>query len=158
MAAAARMTLEESHRKFAADFFNEVWPLLGKAGRTPDDDERMINDAHASLLHWQHVGGPENVQRGEWMVSHVYAVVGMGQPALYHARICMRLTDQHGLGGFDLAYAYEGMARAHAASGDRADAVKFRWMAREAAQRIAKAEERRLFLDDLAAGPWYGVV
>lgn len=150
-----RLTLEESHKRFAVDFFNEIWPLLTKEGRTEEEDERMINAAHASLLHWQHVGKPINAQRGEWMVSHVYAVLGMAGPAAFHAGRCMRITEEQGLQDFDLAYAYEGLARAHAAAGDRAEAARFRGLAKGAGERVAEAEDRELSMGDLAAGPWY---
>ena len=157
MEAPERLTLEESHKRFAVDFFNEIWPLLTKEGRTELEDERMINAAHASLLHWQHVGKPVNAQRGEWMVSHVYAVLGMAGPAVYHARRCMALTEGQGLQDFDLAYAREGMARALAAAGDGAEAARFRGLAKAAGEMIAKAEDREQFMGDLVAGPWYGV-
>jgi|GEM_PF-2852069 hypothetical protein len=43
----------ELHRIFAAGLNGEVWALLDKeAGRTEDDDRRMIHTAHASLYHW----------------------------------------------------------------------------------------------------------
>ena len=38
----------------------------------------MINFAKASLYHWRksHKYKPINEQRGQWMLSHVYAVLG----------------------------------------------------------------------------------
>jgi hypothetical protein len=111
--------------------------------------------AHASLHHWRIAGGPVEAARGEWLVSHVYAVLGRGEPALHHARrsyeICL---GGEGFQDFDLAYAYEGMARALAALG--ADGGEWRAKAAEAGAAIRDDEDRSIFAGDFAAGPWYG--
>jgi len=64
------------HRQFAAKFFNDTWELLARPERTPEEDDRMIHLAHASRLHWQFAGKPENIAVGEWQVSRVHAVLG----------------------------------------------------------------------------------
>ena len=46
----------------------------------------------SSQYHWREVGGPPET-RGEWLVSHVYAVLGRPEPALDHARRCLELAD-----------------------------------------------------------------
>jgi hypothetical protein len=43
---------EKAYRYFAADCFNKAWELIEKADRTPEDDERMLRLAQASLWHW----------------------------------------------------------------------------------------------------------
>ena len=53
------------------------------------------------------------------MISHVYAILGRGKEALESAQKTMRLTKQHSFKDFDLAYAYEALARAHSASGNK---------------------------------------
>ena len=64
------------------------WPDQAK----PEDDARMVDAAHASQYHWREAGDqPET--RGEWLVSHVYAVLGRPEPALHHARRCLELAD-----------------------------------------------------------------
>ena len=85
-------------------------------------------------------------------MSRVYAVLGRAEPALHHARRSYDLCARHDLGGFDLAYAYEAMARATAVSGgDRGD-----WYAKavEAGAAIPDDEDRAIFEADLAAEPW----
>ena len=47
------------------------------------------------------------------MISHIYAILKRGKEALESAQKNMRLTKQHHFIEFDLAYAYEVMARAH---------------------------------------------
>ena len=73
----------------------------------------MIHAAHASRYHWGEAPEckPENLARGEWQVSRVYTVVGFPEAALRHARRCLDICEEHGLGDWDLAYAYEAVAR-----------------------------------------------
>ncbi len=81
METAAKMTLDEAHLEFAKQANGEVWRLLEKDGRSPDDDRAMVIAAFASLYHWSIVGKPVHRQRGEWLIAHVFTVLGDGQPA-----------------------------------------------------------------------------
>ena len=53
----------------------------------------MIHAAHASRYHWGEVGDDVNLARGEWQCSRVYAVLGRGEPALWHARRCVEIAE-----------------------------------------------------------------
>ncbi|HEV2873479.1 MAG TPA: hypothetical protein VG409_18915, partial [Actinomycetota bacterium] len=79
------------HRELGRSLNGLVWELLARADRTAGDDARMVDAAHASQYHWREAGGPPGT-RGEWLVSHVYAVLGRGEPALHHARRCLELA------------------------------------------------------------------
>jgi ribosomal protein S18 acetylase RimI-like enzyme len=141
------------HRKLAAELFNGTWTLLEKEGRTREDDTRMIHMAHASGYHWLQAGTPPNFARSHWLCSHVYSVLGRGEPALYHAQLTHDICAEHAIGGFDLAYAFEALARAHAVAGERGESARWRDRARAAAADIADAEDRDLLLSDLATIP-----
>ncbi len=144
---------EHTERELAKRLFNMVWSLLEQPSRTAEEDEVMVNAAHASLYQWLRVGEPVNEVRGEWQVSRVYSVLHRGEPALHHARRSLALCEQHGIGDFDLAFAYEAMSRAHMVAGDAADASRFAAIAKVAADRIEDAEDREIFLGDLADLP-----
>jgi hypothetical protein len=144
-------------RAFARSLNGLVWQLLGRTDRTGEDDARMVDAAHASQHHWREAGGPP-ATRGEWLVSHVYAVLGRPEPALHHARRCLALTDgRPGLADFDHAYAAEAMARALACAGDRDQAAAWHSRATAAGAAIADDEDRGIFTGDLATGPWFGL-
>jgi hypothetical protein len=149
------MTLDEAHRTFAKELFNHVWTLLESGDRTPEQDDEMIHAAHASRYHWGMVGEPVNLARGEWMISRVYVVLGRIEPALHHGRRCLELCTAHELGGFDLGFAHEAIARATAANGDDATAREQVALARAAATHVEKDEDRDYFLGDLATIPGY---
>jgi hypothetical protein len=140
----------ERQRQLAKDLFNRVWALLEREERTPAEDDEMLHAAHASRYHWGVVGGPVNLARGEWQCSRVYAVLGRAEPALWHGRRCLDLCDEHGIGDFDLAYAYEALARAHRVARQVPEAEAYERLAVEAAERIADPEDREHFHADLA--------
>jgi hypothetical protein len=120
----------DTHRKLAKDLFNYVWTLLEKPDRTERESDRMIDAAHASRLFWEEIGEAVHHVRGEWQISRAYTAVGRTEPALHHARRCLEICEEHGIGDFDLAYAYEGLARAHALAGQPEAASRYEARAR----------------------------
>jgi hypothetical protein len=142
---------EVDHRQVAVDAFNHVWTLLERGGRTRAEDDELAHEAHASTYHWTKAPEcrPENLVRGEWICSRVYAVLGRGEPALHHARRCLELCQEHEIGDFDLAYAHEALARAYAFSGDEDGRSHHLALARDAGAAIADPEDRELFEGDM---------
>jgi uncharacterized protein YndB with AHSA1/START domain len=146
----------EWHRDLGIETHQEVWGLLGMTDRTAEQDETMVRAAYASAYHWSRAAGRTlaNEARSEWMLSHVQAVLGRAEPAQHHAERCLAVVDAAGLQDFDRAYAHEALARAAAAAGQLDVARRER--AAAAAVPIADEEDRKIFVDDLAAEPWYG--
>ena len=138
--------LTTDHRQLGIDLFNEVWRLI----ETREDDERMLHAAHASRFHWGEApdSKPENLARGEWQVSHVYTVLGLGEPALRHAQRCLDICEANGIGDWDLAYAYEAIARAYKTSDMQAEAAAYAKLA--AAVPVAEDDDREHLVQDLA--------
>jgi DNA-binding transcriptional MerR regulator len=142
-------------RMLAAQLFNETWRLLEMEQRTREDDDRMIHMAHASRYHWGQVptATPAHLARGEWQVSRVYAVLGRAEPALHHARRVLDLCTENKIGDWDLAFAYEALARAHAVAGDAEQARAATDQALAAAEDITEDEDRDLVYADLETIP-----
>jgi hypothetical protein len=141
----------DAHREWGRRANQRVWALLGNDGKPADEAaaREAVHAAHASQWHWSYAGGELERQRGEWLLSHVYAVVGDAPAALRHARRCQEITDAQGYEDFDRAYAFEAMARAYAVSADSAAAQEWRERAVEAGALIADAEDRAIFESDL---------
>lgn len=148
---------QAAHKKFAVDCFNKIWPLLQKNDRTLEENEMMIHLAHTSLFHWLHVGTALNEQRGEWMLARVYTILEDKAKALHHAKRCLALTEKNNFKDFDLAYAYESMARACALNAVPIESNRYHSLAKEAGEKIAEADDRDLFMNDLNSEPWFGV-
>ena len=137
------------HREWGRKSNNRVWELLGEGHPTPDVFGELVDAAHASLWHWSYAGGPIERGRGEWMLSHVYAVTGDGPAALRHAQRCWDITEAEGLKDFDFAYACEALARAHKVAGDAQLAAEWFERATKAGAEITNDEDRRIFEGDL---------
>ena len=136
----------------------QTWKLLEKVDRNDNDDKRMLNFAKASLYHWQRSPHfkPLNKQRGEWLISRIYAVLNQGEESLEHANICMNITEEESLKDFDLAYAYECKARAFATLGDSEKMNDYFVKAKDFGEQIESEKDRKIFLSDLHTEPWYG--
>jgi tetratricopeptide (TPR) repeat protein len=149
---------QKLHHYMGIEMNIQTWNLLSKGDRTEQDDVRMINFAHASLYHWKFSSKfePINAQRGEWLISRVYAALGKGDKALSHANETMRFTIENEFKDFDLAYAYEAIARAYAALGNEDRFSEFYTKAKDAGKLINGSEDQKYFNDDLASKPWFG--
>lgn len=152
-------TAMEAHRLFAINLNNEVWELLEKPSRTREENDRMICAAHASCCHWLEVGSVVNHQRGEWLISRVYSVLGFSETALYHAQRCLELTETNFnlMRDFDIAFAYEGMARAYAVAGNASSAREYTQKASAAGKKVMDEEDKNVFLVEFNQGNWHGV-
>ncbi|HSL77470.1 MAG TPA: hypothetical protein VK867_11025 [Candidatus Limnocylindrales bacterium] len=144
-----------AHRTIAVALFNHVWTLIDAPDRTSADDDEMIHAAHASRFHWGLADGvePANLARGEWQCSRVYAVLGRAEPAMWHARRCLAIVEDHEIGDFDLAAAYEALARASAVAEDPEGVAAWKAKAVRAIEGISDAEDREPIEQDLATLP-----
>lgn len=150
---------EDRHRNWARRLNGEVWQWLDASDRTEAETYRMVHLAHASLYHWLQAGTVVHEQRGEWLVAHVYAVLGHGEAALRHAQRCMSLTEENSaeVQDFDVAYAHEGLARANAVLGHFEEAAVHKEKARTHGWEIAGEKDRIIFEDDIQRGEWFDV-
>ena len=90
----------------------------------------------------------ENLARGEWLLSRVYCVLGRGGAGAVARAAVSAVVRGGGIGDWDLAYAYEALARASA------------WRATRPVRRVARAarwratrsrpEDREHFDEDFA--------
>ena len=149
---------QKMHHYMGIEMNIQTWNLLGKEDRNEQDDVRMVNFAQASLYHWRksHKYEPVNEQRGQWMLSRVYAVLGKGKEALSYANEASRLTKEQDLKDFDLAYSYEALARANAASGNKKECAKWLEKALEVGACIQCEDAKKYFILDLESAPWFG--
>ncbi|OLS22589.1 MAG: hypothetical protein HeimC2_29150, partial [Candidatus Heimdallarchaeota archaeon LC_2] len=136
---------------------NQTWDFIEKEDRNPDEDEMMVHCAHTSRYHWGIVGVSLNFQRGDWILSRVYTILKRGSEALHYAKLCMKHTEENNIKDFDLAYAYEALARSYAAAEDKTNFEKYNNLAKEAGDKIEKKQNREIFKNDLKTGNWFGL-
>jgi hypothetical protein len=146
-----RPGLEVDHRQLGVDLYNHTWTLLQKENRTRADDDEMLNASHASAYHWSRAAGagPEHAARSQWQISRVNAVLGRGDAAVYHAERCVEHCTENGIGDWDLAAAYEALARAHRVAGNDGEYRRNLELGREALKQVADEEDREHIAEDL---------
>ena len=138
-----------AHRYFSADYFNRVWRLLDKTGRSSEEDEQMISMAHASLAHWRDRDGcgPQQLSIGLWQLSRVYAELGRAILAEDYGQRCLQISKEEP--PFYRGYAHEALARAARASGDSDSFRKHLEEATALAGEVADEQERKMLTADL---------
>ena len=153
--AAPAETLDaDTHRRLGKELYNHTSSLIELTDRTPEQVDEMIASTHASAYHWSRGGGTlANAARSQWQIARVYATLGRGEPALWHARRCVSLAEAAVAAGvaddWDLAAALEALARAQSVAGDATGARATQTRAREALAAIADPEDRELIAQDL---------
>lgn len=145
MSDSKNLTEQELHKRLAVELFNGTWELLDKTDRSPDDNREMLARAHASRWHWGKVGTPLEFERGDWLISRVYAVLNQAPMALDYARKCLEVCEANGYADFDIAFAHEAVARALALSGDKNGAARHRELATMAGEGISDKGNREYF-------------
>lgn len=151
------------HRWFGVQLNNQMWETIEDetvGAQTPVlERERMLYSAYASAYHWRNVGNEANFARGEHLISRMAARLGEGRLALHHARRCLELVEAHSdlMEDWDLAFAYEALARASAATGDLAAAGGYLDRARALTRQVADEGDREVIETELARGPWFGL-
>ncbi|GAB6107207.1 hypothetical protein [Fusibacter bizertensis] len=138
-----------NHKELAINYFNATWDLIDKKDRTPEEVVTMIHMAHASRYHWGIVGTPTHFTRGEWQISRVYCLLGMGESALFHAQQALRYCLENDIKDFDLAFAYETLARSYAVCSDDKQKNLYIAMAQTAADDIQDQENKDYLLGEL---------
>jgi len=140
----------EDHRRLGIDLYNRTWTLMDSPG------DEMLYCAHASAYHWMQGGGTTaNRARSEWLCSRVYSILGRSEPALHHARHCLDLVESapEEMEDWDIAGAYEALARAHLTAGEPDEARRYHQLGREATAKIADPEDAKHIAADLDSLP-----
>jgi hypothetical protein len=143
------------HKIFAASAFNQAWDLIDQTERSGEDDGVMLMATFASRHHWEAVGTDENRVVGDWQIAHVAAVLGFAPLALMFARAALDRAVEQGFAGWRLASCHEGMARAHACSGDEGERDRHIRAARNILDTVEDLEERGLVESQLESVPGY---
>jgi len=68
-------------RRLAAQANNRAWRLSELPSRSPQEDEEMLQAAHAAMYFWKLVGSAGNRAHAAQLVAHAYALLKLPSPA-----------------------------------------------------------------------------
>ena len=132
------------HRTFAGAAFNRSWDLIDKPDRSPADEDELLTAVFASRYHWESIGNDENKAIGDWQIAHAASHLGLAPVALRFATSALERTQAAGRDDWLLASCYEGMARAHAVSGDTSERDRYIALAHLVLATLEDPEDREL--------------
>lgn len=104
---------KEWHKRFAAQANNRAWEL-SVLERTAEQDQEMLDAAHASAWHWSAVGTELNRMRSTMLLAEVHALLGFGASALHYAEEMRTYFVGRETDDWELAFTH--VIHAHAAS------------------------------------------
>jgi hypothetical protein len=105
------------HRYFAVECNNTAWDLAGQA-RTADEDEQMLQAAHAAAFHWDQVGEELHRMRAKMLLAEVHALLGMNPSALQYAEEMQAYFLDRDTPDWEIAFAHAIYAHAAHVAGD----------------------------------------
>jgi hypothetical protein len=142
------------HRALAVDTYNAAWDLVDSPSRTIAEEDEALRLAFTSRHHWEAAGGgDEQLAIGDWFIGHVAAHLGLADLALRFSGRALDRVLETGVGGWLLASAYEGMARANAVAGNREERERYTALSEEALATVEDDEEREVIAEQLASIP-----
>jgi hypothetical protein len=141
------------HRAFAVECNNRAWQLADQATRTNEEDDELLNAAHAAALHWTAIGTPLHGARAKMLLAHAHAACGDGPLALRYARTSHDYFVSNDTPDWEIAFSHAVMAHAAAASGDRKLHATHYDAARAAGAAIKDAEDKAIFDASFATIP-----
>ncbi len=146
--------IPEVHSRLGVELFNKTWGLMEKAERTQAEGAIMLEFAHASAYHWSFLGKVVNKQRSYWLISRVYAELGIPDACLLFANLCREITvtGLSEMQDFDIAFSFEALARASVLMGEFEKGSEMFRLANEAGNKINDEEDRNVFSQSLRSG------
>jgi hypothetical protein len=106
-------------RRLASQANNRAWRLSEAASRSADEDEDMLQAAHAAMYFWKIVGNPNNRAHAAQLLAHVYALLKLPHPAKHYLAQATPTFFASGAAPWEVALSHAVAANVAAASGDR---------------------------------------
>lgn len=142
-------------KRLASQANNRAWRLADLASRTEQEDEEMLQAAHAAAWLWRQVGTASQVAHAMQLLAHAYALLRLPAPA----RRYLALSQPFFLGPgaspapWEVACAHIVAANVAAACGDDAAHRHHHAEAERALAALDDAEDRDILAPALAAVP-----
>lgn len=104
----------------ASQASNRAWTLAEAESRTPEEDDDMLQAAHAAMHVWKFVGNDNNRAHAAQLVAHVYALLGLPGPAAHYLAKSQPVFFADGAEAWETAFAHAVAANVTPAAKDAA--------------------------------------
>lgn len=132
-------------RRLASQANNRAWTLAESLQRSPEEDEEMLQAAHAAMYFWKMVGTPSHHAHAALLLAHAYALLELPRPARHYLSKSLRYFEKHDGAPWELAFLHAVGANVASTERDEAAHARHYAKAQAAAVRITDAETREMF-------------
>ena len=131
-------------RRLASQANNRAWTLAEAVSRTAEEDEEMLQSAHAAMHFWKIVGNDNNRAHAAQLVAHVYALLGLPGPAAHYLAKSQPIFFADGVEAWESALAHAVAANVAAAQKDAAAHREHYATALELVAKLPDPEDRKI--------------
>jgi hypothetical protein len=132
-------------RRLASQANNRAWTLAELLQRSPEEDEEMLQAAHAAMYFWKIVGTPGNHAHAALLLAHVYALLELPGPATHYLSKSLPHFMQPGCLPGELAFAHAVAANVASAEGNASAYARHYADATAAAAQMTDEQTRNMF-------------
>lgn len=140
-------------RRLASQANNRAWTLAEMLHRSTEEDEEMLQAAHAAMYFWKIVGKPSNHAHAAQLLAHVYALLKLPGPAAQYLSKSLPHFTQNDCAPWELAFAHAVAANVASAEGNAEAHAKHYSEAKAAAAQMTDPETREMFAATLRVVP-----
>ena len=140
-------------RRLAAQANNHAWSLADQDTRTADEDEDMLQAAHAAMYFWKISGNARNHAHAAQLLAHVYALLRLPNPAQYYHAKSSRFFESAENAPWETAFVHVVAANVAYAAGQLATHRDSYSKAVQAIHNLADAEDQKILNATLRAIP-----
>jgi len=140
-------------RRLASQANNRAWTLAEMIHRSPEEDEEMLQAAHAAMYFWKIVGKPSNHAHAALLLAHVYALLKLPGPAAQYLGRSLPQLTQHDCAPWELAFAHAVAANVAFAEGNSTAHAMHYSEAKAAATHMTDTETQAMFTATLRVVP-----
>jgi hypothetical protein len=140
-------------RKLGAAANNRGWTLTEQLTRTPEEDQEMLNAAHASVHLWRTIGNDKNFALGHLLLGQVHALLGNAVYAMNYANLAYAYFTAKESDPWEVAIVHAVLANAAQCAGMAAVHASHYKTAEELIAVLLDPEEKDILLATLRVVP-----
>ena len=131
-------------RRLAAQANNRAWSLSESLSRSPEEDEEMLQAAHAAMHFFKIVGDANTRAHAALLVAHVYALLKLPNPAKHYWERIESVFLAQDCKPWDRALAFAVKACVAASAGESEPHTRSLRMAEQLVAALPDAEDREI--------------